>query len=199
MIVLAKARANVKKYLSMLLVITLIFELLLIFQTRSYALELDSYNNDKMRFIVEEFSVSSDWIQNYLDEGYTLNHIHSALYKSKIKNISFEEALNSLYPAEVNLSKTPSVSSAVYGLTDTVDTVSSTVYGLSTGDRIQDITFVEQEDSSVVRYFNPFTVTEEVYGSRETDNAGDDMNKDSISAKSDSDSVEGLSDSLNTS
>ncbi|WP_223260598.1 RHS repeat domain-containing protein [Paenibacillus ihbetae] len=198
-----KTRANIKRYLSVLLVVTLFFEFLLFFSpNRSYAMESNSYNNDKMKFIVDQFSVSPEWIQKYLNDGYTLNHIESALHKSKIKNLSFEEALSSLFPVEVNLStEIPKVSSSVYGLTNSIDTVTSTVYELP--HEIQDITFVEQDDSSVVRYFNPFTVTEEVYGSTVTEevygsrDAGN-TEEEKNNPESDSEAEQVLRDSVDT-
>lgn len=158
-----KIKSQGKRILSGLLIVILLFEMLA-FYPKALASEVVSDSENQIQQISEQFSVSPSWIQGYLDKGYPLNHIVSALYKARINNITFEEALSSLFPEEINLSATatPSVSSAVYGLARinslTENTVTSGVYGLT------DITFVEEEDSSIVRYYDSFTVTEEVYG-----------------------------------
>lgn len=181
-----KIKSQGNRILSGLLIVILLFEMLA-FYPKALASNVVSDSENQIQKISEQFSVSPSWIQNYLDKGYPLNHIVSALYKARINNITFEEALSSLFPEEINLSATatPTVSTAVYGLERinslSENTVTSAVYGLT------DITFVEQEDSSIVRYYDSFTVTEEVYGPGKESGLTEDDNSNELNSENEED------------
>lgn len=61
--------------------------------------------------ILSRFSVTESFVQSQ-HKGYTLNQIYSALLRSSIDQISYEEAISLIAPKEVNVSD--SVTSSVY-------------------------------------------------------------------------------------
>ncbi|MBP1999097.1 RHS repeat-associated protein [Paenibacillus shirakamiensis] len=93
-----------KKALSVLLTATLLasFATDVIEPTAAYAEEDTS--DPQIQFLVSQFSTTEAVIQDYRDKGYSLGQIGSAFYKARQDKTSFDVALASLYPKEVNKS-----------------------------------------------------------------------------------------------
>lgn len=82
-----------------------------------------------MQTVIDRFAVTESFVQHQLDAGYTLSQVYSALFKAELESISYEEAVQAMYPAEVNVSST--VTGSVYD--DLIDPVfrNTTVVDLS--------------------------------------------------------------------
>lgn len=143
---------KIKRLIAMILIVTVFFSNSSdILSQKSYANESTSDMSSTIQAIIDLFNTSETFIQQYLDQGYTLNQILSAFYKARESNLSFDEALNSLLPIEDNQSST--VTSEVYG------DLNSPMFQFSG---------VESEQSSIVKNYNYFPVTEAVYVDRST-------------------------------
>lgn len=108
---------------------------------------LDGKYQQEINSIINRFGTSESFIQEYLDKNYTLRQIFTAFLKAEEDNISFEAALERLFPSEENQSVT----------------VTSEVYSNLSAPLLNVINGVELDQSSIVKRYNFFPVTEAVY------------------------------------
>ncbi|PJN53023.1 tRNA3(Ser)-specific nuclease WapA precursor [Paenibacillus sp. GM1FR] len=108
---------------------------------------------ESISLIAEQFDKTEGFIQDYLDQGYTLNEVISALYKARDEQIGFDEALQAVRPQEVN--ESASVTSDVY--TDSALAEETPLTG------------VEADQSSIMQRYETFAVEEELTAPPDTD------------------------------
>ncbi|PYE49289.1 type IV secretion protein Rhs [Paenibacillus barcinonensis] len=152
-----------RKYVSIALIIAIITGLFgNVVPTVTYAEELGKQNassekdlspSEIIPLIAEQFDRTEDFIQDYLNQGYTLNEVITALYKARDEQIGFDEALQSVRPQEVNESAT----------------VTSDVYTDSAVAEETPITGVEADQSSIMQRYETFAVEEELTTPPNTD------------------------------
>ncbi|WP_164931686.1 RHS repeat protein, partial [Longirhabdus pacifica] len=72
--------------------------------------EIDTTNNgsenEQLQKILDRFDVNEAFVKDQQQEGYNLKDIYVALLYAKIKRMSYEDAVQLLFPKEVNLSQT---------------------------------------------------------------------------------------------
>ncbi|MBW7476076.1 DUF3238 domain-containing protein [Paenibacillus oenotherae] len=86
---------------------------------RVYANESMSTFKLEIEKVVERFATTEPFVQQQLDQGYTLNEVYTAFLQAEIKQSTFQEELHLLSPNEINLSST--VTGQVYNdLTDPI-------------------------------------------------------------------------------
>ncbi|WP_223067787.1 RHS repeat-associated core domain-containing protein [Paenibacillus caui] len=155
-----------KKILSIILVFSILLGIVSdIVPQKTYASDFDAADQSTIQRIVDLFGTSEVFIQQYLDQGYTLKQIITAFYKAQEDHTSFEEALKNLFPSEDNQSN--SVTSEVYS------DLSSPLLNL--------VNVVESSKSSIVQNYNFFPVTEAVYD--QPSSVTDDVYADDMSVK----------------
>ncbi|CAM3317572.1 type IV secretion protein Rhs [Paenibacillus taichungensis] len=108
---------------------------------------------DSLPLIAEQFDRTEDFIQGYLDQGYMLNEVITALYKAREEQIGFDEALQAIRPQEINESAT--VTSDVY--TDPALIAETPITG------------VEADQSGIMQRYETFVVEEELASPPETE------------------------------
>ncbi|MFJ2043903.1 RHS repeat-associated core domain-containing protein [Paenibacillus taichungensis] len=152
-----------RKYLSIILIIAVITGLFgNIVPAITYAEEQNEQDVstdqnpsplESLSLIAEQFDRTEGFIQSYLDQGYTLNEVISALYKARDEQIGFDEALQAVRPQEVNESAT----------------VTSDVYSDPVVAEETPITGVEADQSSIMQRYETFAVEEELTAPPDTD------------------------------
>lgn len=141
--------SKMKKFMNIILIFSVVLGLFGNWiPATTYAEEEQSQTTDLVQVMISEFGTTEGFIQGYLDQGYNLNQILSAFFKMRDSQMGFEEALNTLYPKEINESQ--SVTSDVYA----EDSLNNELSILS----------VEADQSSIMQRYDTFAVTEEVYG-----------------------------------
>ncbi|MFX3646855.1 MAG: polymorphic toxin-type HINT domain-containing protein [Paenibacillus sp.] len=108
---------------------------------------------ESLPLIAEQFDRTEDFFQGYLDQGYTLNEVITALYKAREEQIGFDEALQTVRPQEINESAT--VTSDVY--TDPAVAAETSIAG------------VEADQSGIMQRYETFVVEEELTAPPETE------------------------------
>ncbi|MDO7905533.1 RHS repeat-associated core domain-containing protein [Paenibacillus sp. JX-17] len=138
---------TIKRYLSIIVITSLLLSLIAGITGPRVSADDVQDNQLTVQRIVELFGTTESFVQGYLEQGYTLNQILTAFYKADLSHIDFKEALKSLVPLESNESQ--SVTTEVYSEVD---------------NKLLDINSVDIDDSSIVKKYDYFPVTEAVYG-----------------------------------
>ncbi|WP_413409359.1 hypothetical protein [Paenibacillus amylolyticus] len=152
-----------KKYISILLIVSVFSGLFgnwipaITYAEKQNEQEVSTGQNpsplESLSLIAEQFDRTEGFIQGYLDQGYTLNEVISALYKARDEQIGFDEALQAVRPQEVN--ESASVTSDVY--TDSALAEETPLTG------------VEADQSSIMQRYETFAVEEELTAPPDTD------------------------------
>ncbi|PKQ89273.1 type IV secretion protein Rhs [Paenibacillus sp. BGI2013] len=142
-----------KKTISIILIVAVLSGLMgNALPTKSYAQD-EAPSPETIQILIDEFGTTASFIQRYLDQGYNLNEIIAAFYKARESAMSFDEALRAIHPEEVNESAT----------------VTSDVYADPTIENEASIISVEAEQSGIMKRYETYAVTEEVYSNLPTD------------------------------
>ncbi len=150
-------KSPIQKSISLIMIIALLTGLFsnVAPSTTSAEEQEQSGSLELTQILTDYFGASESFIQSYLDQGYNVNELLTAFYKVKELGMSFEEALLSVRPKEVNESAS----------------VTSEVYTDPTIENEMPLTSIEAEQSGILQRYDTFTVTEEVYS--ETGNESD--------------------------
>ncbi|MFB5761546.1 RHS repeat domain-containing protein [Paenibacillus medicaginis] len=101
--------------------------------------------------MASRFGVSTSFIQNELQKGYSVNQIYTALFHAEQSNKTYEEAVEELFPTELNPSET--VTSDVYNRLSTSPSEDIVIFDVT-----DDVYSNEAENNS--------SVIEDVYSAR---------------------------------
>ncbi|MBD2871222.1 RHS repeat domain-containing protein [Paenibacillus arenilitoris] len=125
------------RHISIVLIITFFIGLMTPYGQQTIKAEGETNSNSNpsltIETVINRFSVTEQFIQQYMDSSYTLSQIYSALFKAEIDGIPFEDALQIIFAREVNLSST----------------VTGEVYNELSSPALRDLVIVEFEDSTV--------------------------------------------------